>query len=238
MLNLKLRYFGYLMRRADSFEKTLMLGKIEGGRRRGRQGWDGWMASPTQWTWVLDSGNWWWTGRFGVLWFMGLQRVRHDWVTELNWTERASQVLRKKQDNWPKVNEDLGGRSCISDLHHLLTVHLLTQFSSVQSLSRVRLFAIPWTAVHQASLSITNSQSPPKPMSTDSVMLYSHLFFCHPLFLLHSIFPSIRVSSSELTLHIRWPKYWSFSFSSKNMPVESILEVKISEIEESHRWYA
>ena len=68
--------------------KTLMLGMIEGGRRRGRQGWDSWMASPTQWTWVWgNSGRWWWTGRPGVLQFMGSQRVRHDWVTELNWTE-------------------------------------------------------------------------------------------------------------------------------------------------------
>ena len=85
MLKLTLQYFGHLMRRADSFEKTLILGKIEGRRRKG-QGWDGWMASPTQWTWVwVNSGSWWWTGRPGVLRFMGWQRVRHDWVTELNW---------------------------------------------------------------------------------------------------------------------------------------------------------
>ena len=86
MLKLKLQYFGHLMRRADSFEKTLMLGKIEGRRRRGRQRGDGWMASPTQWTWVwVDSGGWWWTGRPGMLQFMGSQRVGHDWATELNW---------------------------------------------------------------------------------------------------------------------------------------------------------
>ena len=86
MLRLKLQYFGHLMWRADSFEKTLMLGKIEGRRRRGVQGWDGWMASRTQWTWVwVDSGSCWWTGRPGVLWFMGSQTVGHDWVTELNW---------------------------------------------------------------------------------------------------------------------------------------------------------
>ena len=71
------------MWRADLFEKTLMLGRTEGGRRRYDRGWDGWMASPTQWTWVwVDSGSWWWTGR-PVLWSMGLQRVGHDWVTEL-----------------------------------------------------------------------------------------------------------------------------------------------------------
>ena len=86
MLKLKLQYFGHLMRRSDSFEKTPILGKIEGRRRRGNdRGWDGWMASPTQWTWVwVDSGSWWWTGRLGVLWLVGLQRVRHDWATELN----------------------------------------------------------------------------------------------------------------------------------------------------------
>ena len=71
-----------------SLEKTLMLGKIEGRRRRGWRGRNGWMASLTQWMWVwVYTGSWWWTGRPGVLWFMGSQRVRHDWETELNWTE-------------------------------------------------------------------------------------------------------------------------------------------------------
>ena len=85
MLKLKLQYLGHLMRRADSLEKTLMLGKIEGRRRRDYGGWDGWMASPTRWTWVwVDSGSWWWTGRPGMLRFMGSQRVKGDW-TELNW---------------------------------------------------------------------------------------------------------------------------------------------------------
>ena len=88
MLKLKLQYFGHLMRRVDSLEKTLMLGGIGGSRRKGRPGWDGWMASWTWWTWVwVNSGRWWWTGRPGVLWFMGSQRVGHDWATELNWTE-------------------------------------------------------------------------------------------------------------------------------------------------------
>ena len=88
ILKLKLQYFGLLMWRADSFEKILMLVKIEGRRRRGWRGWDGWMVSPTQWTWVwVNSGSWWWTWRSGVLWFMGLQRVRHDYATELNWTD-------------------------------------------------------------------------------------------------------------------------------------------------------
>ena len=87
MLKLKLQYFGHLMWRVDSLEKTLMLGGIEGRRRRNSRGWDDWMASPTLWTWVwVNSGSWWWTGRPGMLRFMGSQRVGHDWVTELNWT--------------------------------------------------------------------------------------------------------------------------------------------------------
>ena len=85
--------------------------------------------------------------------------------------------------------------------------------SSVQSLSHVRLFATTWTTAHQASLSITNSQSPPKPMSIESVMSSNHLILCRPLLLLPLIFPSIRVFSSESALCIRWPKYWSFSFN-------------------------
>ena len=84
---------------------------------------------------------------------------------------------------------------------------------SVQSHSHIRLFAAPWTSVFQASLSVTNSQSPPKPMSIESVMPSNHLILCHSLLLLPSIFPSIRVFSNESALHIRWPKYWSFSLS-------------------------
>ena len=84
MLKWKLQYFGHLMWRADSFEKTWMLGKIEAGGEGDDRGWDGWMASPTQWTWVwVNSGNWRWTGRPGVLQSMGSQRVGHDWTTEL-----------------------------------------------------------------------------------------------------------------------------------------------------------
>ena len=86
-------------------------------------------------------------------------------------------------------------------------------FCSVQSLSRVRLFVTPWIAARQASLSITNSQSLLKLMSIESVMPSSHLILCHPLLLLPSIFPSIRVFSNESVLRIRWPECWSFSFS-------------------------
>ena len=88
------------------------------------------------------------------------------------------------------------------------------QFSSVQSLSRVWLFVTPWTAACQASLSITNSQSPPKPLSIVSVMPSNHLILCRPLLLLPPIPPSIRVFSNESALCIRWPKYWNFSFNT------------------------
>ena len=85
MLKLKLQYFGYLMRRVDSLEKTLMLGGIGGCREGHPRGWDGWMASLTWWTWVwVNSGNWWWTGRPGVLQFIGSQSNTTEW---LNWTE-------------------------------------------------------------------------------------------------------------------------------------------------------
>ena len=86
MLKLKLQYFGHLMRRADSFEKTLMLGKIEGRKRRGQQRMRWLDASPTRWTWVwANPGSWWWTWRPGGLQSMGSRRVGHDWATELNW---------------------------------------------------------------------------------------------------------------------------------------------------------
>ena len=96
----------------------------------------------------------------------------------------------------------------------------LSQFSSVQSLNRVRLFATPCIAAHQASLSIINSRSSVRFMSIESVMPSSHLILCHPL-LLPPIPPSIRVFSNESTLRLKWPKYWSFSFSiipSKEIP--------------------
>ena len=87
------------------------------------------------------------------------------------------------------------------------------RFSSVQLLSCVQLFATPWTAARQASLSITNSRSLLKLMSIELVIPSNHLILCRPLLLLLSIFPSIKVFSNESALHIRWPKYWSFSFS-------------------------
>ena len=88
MLKLKLQYFGHLMWRVDSLEKTLMLGGIGAGGKGDDRGWDGWMASPSRWTWVwMNSGSWWETGRPGMLQFIGSQRVGHDWATKLNWTK-------------------------------------------------------------------------------------------------------------------------------------------------------
>ena len=99
MMKLKLQHLGHLMRRADSLEKTLMLGGIGAGGEGDDRGWAGWMASLTRWTWVwVNSGRWWWTGRPGVLGFMGSQRVGQEWATDLNWTEgivRASLVAQR-----------------------------------------------------------------------------------------------------------------------------------------------
>ena len=92
-------------------------------------------------------------------------------------------------------------------------LHWKTERKSVQFVSHVWFFATPWTTAHQASLSITHSRSPPKPMSIELVMPSNHLFLCRPLLLLPSIFPSIRVFTNESALCIRWPKYWSFSFN-------------------------
>ena len=95
MLKLKLQYFGHLMWRTDSFEKTLMLERLKAGGEGDNRGWDGWMELPTQWTWVwVSSRSWWWTGKPGVLQSMGFQRVEHDWATELN-SLRSRPVIKK-----------------------------------------------------------------------------------------------------------------------------------------------
>ena len=101
----------------------------------------------------------------------------------------------------------------VSSVHRCTSVSFSVQFSSVQSLSCVRLFVTPRIAARQASLSITNSRSLPELKSVESMMPSSHLILCRPLLLLPPIPPSIRVFSSESVLPIRWPKYWSFSFS-------------------------
>ena len=101
----------------------------------------------------------------------------------------------------------------LSMLKYLQPPWSKVQFSSVQLLNHVWLFVTPWTIARQPSLSITNSRSPPKPLSVVSVMPSKHLILCRPFLLLPSTFPSIRVFSNESALRIRWPKYWSFSFN-------------------------
>ena len=96
MLKLKPQYFGHLMQRTDSFEKTLLLGKIKAGGEGDNRGWDGWMASPSQWTWVwVSSEIWWWTGKPGMWQSIGSQRVGQDWATELNWGIEYKKLERK-----------------------------------------------------------------------------------------------------------------------------------------------
>ena len=109
------------------------------------------------------------------------------------------------------VREIQSGKGKVNQVPRPWSLH---QFSSVQSLSRVRLFETPWIATCQASLSITNSRSSLRLTSIESVMPSSHLILCHPLLLMSPIPPSIRVFSNESTLHMRWPNYWSFSFST------------------------
>ena len=133
----------------------------------------------------MDTGAWWATVRGPRITVHSL--VRHDTITTAAATLRYPLGL---SENRARQGSILGW----------------AQFSSVQSLSCVRLFLIPWTAAHQASLSITNSQSLPKLMSIELVMASSNLILCCPLLLLPSIFPSIRVFLSESSLHIRWPK--------------------------------
>ena len=116
---------------------------------------------------------------------------------------------------------------CLGGFHILAIVN-----SWVQSLNRVWLFATPWTIARQASLSITNYQSLPKPMSIELVMPFNHFILCRPLLLLPSVFPSIRVFSDESALCIRWPKYWSFSFniSPSNKPHEQYEKAIVNNI--------
>ena len=118
------------------------------------------------------------------------------------------------ESQWDVTQPQKEGNPAFASAWMGLESFMLSERSySIQSLSHVQLFETPWIAARQASLSITNSQSLLKLMSIKSVMPSNHLILCHPLLLLPSIFPSIRVFSNESVLHIRWPEYWSFSFS-------------------------
>ena len=121
---------------------------------------------------------------------------------------RCQRAWSQEQEEAEKKSLPLDGSRMVSFPRSVTQV-----FSSVQSLSRVPLFAIPWTAAQQASLSITNSRSLLKLMSIESVMPSNHITLCHPFLLPPSIFPSTGVLPNESVLHISWPKYWSFSFS-------------------------
>ena len=125
------------------------------------------------------------------------------WNWELNTNGKFSCQMRRNNPFTLKEIMELRDSFCGKSV----------QFSSFQLLTRVQLFATLWTAAHQASLSITNFRSLPKLMSIESVMPFNHLILCHPFLLPPSIFPSIKVFSKESALCIRWPKYWSFSFS-------------------------
>ena len=124
-------------------------------------------------------------------------------------SQRCLQTVPKPlaEQNHPQL------RAIGLDIMYIKSDIVFTLATTIQSLSRVWLFTTPWTIACQASLSITNSRSLPKLMSIELVMPSSDLILCHPLLLLPSIFPSIRVFSSESALRIRWPKYWSFSFN-------------------------
>ena len=154
-----------------------------------------------------------------------LPAVQESWVRTLGWEDplekgKAYLLQYSGLENSMDciVHEITKSWTRLSDFHsHYNTGN---NFSSVQLLSHVQLFVTPWPAAHQASLSITNSWSFLKLMSIESVMPSNHLILCCPLFFLPSIFPSLRVFSNESVLHIRWLKYWSFSFNNLNDPIK------------------
>ena len=140
------------------------------------------------------------------LWIQSSASSRYSSVVSIHKVTEGS----RRQNGPPQITLNLTPKKPWGSLRFLD----MYQFSSVQSLRHVQLFETPWTTAHQASVSMTNSQSPHKLMSIDSVMPSNHLILCHPLLLLPSIFPSIRVFSNESALCITWAKNWSFSAAS------------------------
>ena len=145
-----------------------------------------------------------------------IQKIRQNLSTVERWNlltveTRKLFYLAGGRMNWYNHAEKLSGKFLVKQTNVYDSAIPVLHFSSVQSLSQVWLFATPWIAACQASLSITNSQSSPKLMRIKSVMPSSHLILRRPLLLLPPIPPSIRVFSTESTLHMKWPKYWSFS---------------------------
>jgi len=210
-LMLKLKYFGHLMQRVDSFEKTLMLGKFEGGRRRGRQRmW--WLDGITD---SMDMG----LGRLRELvidrqaWLAVVHGVAKSQTRLRNWTELIS--------FWMDWLDLLAVQGTVKSLLQLWCLAFFMSqlshpymFSSVQWLSHVQLFATSWTVACHEFLSINNSQTLLKLMSIELVMPSNHFILCHPFLLLPSIFPSTRVFTNESVLLIRWPKYWVLASAS------------------------
>ena len=187
----------------------------EGDNRR----WDGWMASLTRWTRVwASSASWWWTGKPGVLQSTGWQRVRHDWVTELNWTELMI----------PSDFSLLFGFATKFDVvATFYCTWILEGLQWVKSQSTLNVMCSCCFSATQPCPILCDSVDCSTPgfpvlhhfpellklMSIESVMPSNHLIFWHPLLLQPSIFPSIRVFSNESVLHIRWSRYWSFTLN-------------------------
>ena len=167
----------------------------------------------TQPVWIEDLFKWLELSR-SLAWLL----TSYSWVMEKMHHNGSTHIHTCSQSGCGLVRYLQSFLSCQHNIWKTtIPVFLWCQLSSVQLLSCIRLFAAPWTAAHQASLSITNSQSLLKLMSIELVMPSKHLILCRPLLLLSSIFPSIRVFSKESVLCIRWPKYWSFSCSISGM---------------------
>ena len=207
-----------------------MLEKIEGRRRRGNdRGWAGGMASPTRWTWVwASSRSWWWTGKLGMLQSMGLQRVGHGWATDepSHGSKRSNpdhkiistkKLIHSKQGKClppRKVKKNSRIQNLRQKVMNIISGTFMQKANSVQSSRLVVSYSLrPHGLQHTR---------PPCPSPTlgafpnscpSSQWCHPTISSCCPLLLLPLVFPSIRVFSSESVLHIRCPKYWSFSFS-------------------------